>query len=137
MFCINCGKQISEKSAFCTECGNPVSALKESTISTNQPPARSPEEIEQEYYYLILLEQAKRTANIEIAKGVGWAAFGLVITAITYMVAEDGGTYFVFWGLMIYGAYIFLRGLSWRISPQSLVKNALESKIGEQEINKE
>lgn len=28
MFCTNCGKEIPEKSTFCTECGHPVSAHK-------------------------------------------------------------------------------------------------------------
>jgi hypothetical protein len=137
MFCTNCGKEIPEKSSFCTECGHPIGSSKKDVESTSQPPSRSPEEMEQAYYYLLLLEQAKHTANVEIFKGIGWAVLGLVITAITYAMAEDGGTYFVFWGLVIYGAYIFLRGLFWRISPNSLVKKALEAKAAEPEINKE
>ena len=137
MFCTNCGNKISGKSAFCTECGNPTTLKKDEVSSASQTPAQSSEEVEQAYYYLLLIEQAKKTANIEIAKGIGWAVLGLVITFITYAMASDGGTYFVFWGLVIYGAYIFLRGLYWRISPKSLLKKALEAKPEDTDSNKD
>ena len=137
MFCTNCGNKISEKSAFCTECGNPATLKNDRISSASQTPAPSSEEVEQAYYYLLLIEQAKKTANIEIAKGIGWAVIGLVITFITYSMASGGGTYFVFWGLVIYGAYIFLRGLFWRISPKSLLKKALEAKSGDTDSNKD
>lgn len=33
MFCSNCGKEINENSAFCQECGTPVSAAETVTES--------------------------------------------------------------------------------------------------------
>ena len=137
MFCTNCGNKISEKSAFCTECGNLATLKNDGVSSISQTPTPSSEEVEQAYYYLLLIEQAKKTANIEIAKGIGWAVLGLVITFITYSMVSGGGTYFVFWGLVIYGAYIFLRGLFWRISPKSLLKKALEAKSEDTDSNKD
>ena len=137
MFCTNCGNKVSEKSTFCTECGHPATLKNDAVSSASQTPAHSSEKVEQAHYYLLLIEQAKKTANIEIAKGIGWAGLGLVITFITYAMASDGGTYFVFWGLAIYGAYVFLRGLYWRISPKSLLKKALEAKSEDTDSNKD
>lgn len=136
MFCSNCGKKVSKESTFCGECGNPI-LPKEKGSSASEKPTHSPEELEQAYYYLLLIEQAKKTASKEMVKGIGWAALGLIITFITYAVASEGGTYFVFWGLAIYGAYIFLRGLYWRISPKSLLKKAYEATPNNPDDNKE
>lgn len=136
MFCGNCGNKITKKSAFCAGCGHPT-ASKNNLASFTKKTAKNLSEEEQEaYFYLLLIEQAKKTANVEMAKGIGWAVLGLVITFITYTMASDGGTYFVFWGLVIYGAYVFLRGLYWRISPKSLLKNALEAKTEDTDSNK-
>lgn len=44
--------------------------------------------------------------------GLGMAGLGGLLTAATYSGAEDnGGTYYVFTGLMVFGAFNFLRGL--------------------------
>jgi hypothetical protein len=34
-----------------------------------------------------------------------------IITLATYTSAEGGGTYFVMWGLMAYGAFRLIKGL--------------------------
>lgn len=135
MFCSNCGKQISEGAAFCGKCGRQITSQENKTASIDEKTTYSPEELEQ-VHYLILIENAKKTANVEMFKGIAWAVLGLVITFITYAMASDGGTYFVFWGLCIYGAYIFLRGLYWRISPKSLLKKAFEATPDNPEENK-
>jgi len=143
MFCGNCGKSIAEDSVFCEFCGSktkkvdngkPKSQPKKRGLSSkNQTEIEesqenetySSEETKNTYYYLLLREQAKKTANAEMLKGIGWAVLGGIITFVTYSMASDGGTYFVFWGLVVYGAYVFLRGLYYRISPDSLLKKAL------------
>ena len=138
MFCKNCGNKISEEIAFCTECGHPMMSKNNTAYSANQTSTSlSEEEQQQASYYPLLIEQAKKTANVEMAKGIGWAVLGLVITFVTYAMAEDGGTYFILWGLVIYGVYIFLRGLFWRISPKSLVKRVLEARAEKPDTNKE
>jgi hypothetical protein len=45
--------------------------------------------------------------------GVLWFFGGLLFTGITYGVASSngGGTYFITWGAMLFGAYDFIRGL--------------------------
>jgi hypothetical protein len=43
--------------------------------------------------------------------GVGMAALGGLLTAATYSAASDGGTYYVFGGLMLFGGLNFVRGL--------------------------
>ena len=42
--------------------------------------------------------------------GFGWFAVGGAITAVTYITSAPNGTYFVFWGPMIYGAYRLFKG---------------------------
>lgn len=107
MFCPNCGKKVSEESVYCPKCGHAISLHENVATSAKEETSHSPEELKQAHYYLLLIEQAKKTANTEMIKGVSWAVLGLLITFITYEMASDGGTYFVFWGLVIYGAYIF------------------------------
>ena len=53
----------------------------------------------------------QQAAKGEMLKGVLWLVGGAVVTGITYSAAEPGGTFFVFWGAMAYGAIRFLRGL--------------------------
>lgn len=149
MYCGNCGKPITEDSIYCEFCGVKASSKKRSKKLAQQEkkesvptkelekndikkePPQSNEKLEQAYYYLLLLDQAKRTANTEMLKGIGWAVLGGLITYITYVMASDGGTYLVFWGLVIYGGYIFLKGLYYRISPKSLLDKVCEDDFDE------
>jgi hypothetical protein len=43
--------------------------------------------------------------------GVLWTVGGIIATVISVNVASSGGTYFVFWGAVIFGIYDFIRGL--------------------------
>lgn len=138
MFCTDCGNKISEKTVFCTECGHPTASKNNAVSSVDHVSTNLSEEQQKVYYsYLLLIERAKKAANVEMVKGIGWAVLGFIITFVTYAMASDGGTYFVFWGLVIYGAYVFLRGLYWRISPKSLLKKALEITSEDADSNKE
>lgn len=44
-------------------------------------------------------------------KGCLWGLAGLIITGVSYALAPTGGVYFIFWGLILYGGILFLRGL--------------------------
>jgi hypothetical protein len=52
-----------------------------------------------------------KTGLANMAIGVGLAAIGIVITAVTYSAASHGGTYVVAWGAIAVGAWRFLLGL--------------------------
>jgi hypothetical protein len=52
-----------------------------------------------------------RTGLANMGIGVGLAAIGIVITAVTYSAASHGGTYVVAWGAIAVGAWRFLLGL--------------------------
>jgi len=44
--------------------------------------------------------------------GAVTAGIGITLTAVTYKMAEGGGTYVVWWGLILLGAIQFFRGLN-------------------------
>jgi rRNA maturation protein Nop10 len=44
-------------------------------------------------------------------KGCLWSLAGLALTGGSYALASPGGIYFIFWGLMLYGGILFLRGM--------------------------
>jgi len=48
-------------------------------------------------------------------RGLLWAVGGLLVTAITYSMASGrGGTYYIFWGAVLFGAIDFFAGfLGW------------------------
>src|SRR5712675_2021218 len=52
-----------------------------------------------------------RTGLANMGIGVGLAAIGIIITAVTYSAASHGGTYVVAWGAIAVGAWRFLLGL--------------------------
>ena len=61
-----------------------------------------------------ITKQRKIKAKRDIKYGAGICIVGIVITAITYSMASSGsggGTYFVAWGAVIFGALQFFRGL--------------------------
>jgi hypothetical protein len=43
--------------------------------------------------------------------GLAWLVGGLVVTAVSFAVAEDGGTYVLAWGAVLFGGLQALRGL--------------------------
>lgn len=47
----------------------------------------------------------------KIITGFLWICAGALLTIFSYSAAEEGGTYFIFWGLCIYGLIVILQGL--------------------------
>ena len=61
-------------------------------------------------------KQEKREAgNKNMLYGALWCVGGLLVTILTYSAASDGGTYFVAWGAVIFGAIRFFKGLFQRL----------------------
>ena len=59
------------------------------------------------------IKQAKdEVANKNMLYGALWCGGGLLVTALTYSAAsENGGSYVVAWGAVIFGAWQLLKGL--------------------------
>ena len=137
MFCENCGKKASNDSKFCEYCGEKftseiISAPKEIDDNYNKLSKQKIYQIDS------LISEAKNTANRMMLGGVGWIIAGIIITGITYTMAEPDGTYFIFWGLSLYGVYCLIKGLYYRIMPQKLIKDVFdESKDGAKKEEKE
>lgn len=109
MICQNCQKEISGDVKFCKFCGKEVIIANQSEIGSVDLYFQNKNEAG--------TEELKKLANSEILKGIGIIILGLVITWISYAMASDGGRYFIFWGISIYGGYVFLRGVYYRIFP--------------------
>ena len=62
--------------------------------------------------FMNLMRSAYRQAGMKNA-GIGmlWCVGGIIVTAVTYSAASGGGTYFVAWGAILFGAIQALRGL--------------------------
>jgi hypothetical protein len=63
------------------------------------------------------LQKARKKALAEIGQrdlllGGGICLLGIVVTVATFSAAQNGGTYVVAWGAIIFGAIRFFRGLS-------------------------
>ena len=55
---------------------------------------------------------AVQSPAYDVLVGLLWLIGGIVVTAVSYSaVSETGGTYFVFWGAVVFGGLQFLRGL--------------------------
>jgi hypothetical protein len=55
----------------------------------------------------VLAEKHKK----RMIRGLLWTIAGIVITALTYTAASEGGTYFICWGAILLGFIDFLVGL--------------------------
>lgn len=66
------------------------------------------------------IRAARETAIAEMVKGLIWMTAGGLITGVTYLSADTGGSYFVFWGAMAYGAFRVLRASYYWLRPQAL-----------------
>ena len=56
-------------------------------------------------------KQAKnKAARKNMLHGILWCVGGLLVTLLTYNMAEEGGRYVVAWGAVIFGAYQFFKG---------------------------
>jgi uncharacterized membrane protein YvbJ len=103
MFCKNCKKQIGENEKFCGYCGIKVdkdNLILEKNKQTN------------DYFSKTYSDTQDKSNHGEIVAGAIMLLIGVVLTWITYEAASGGGTYFVFWGLIIYGGYKVIKGLT-------------------------
>ena len=70
-------------------------------------------------YVRSVAASARRTAQWAAFKGVLWLTGGALVTAVGYAAASsspEGGTYFVMWGAILFGALQAVRGLSAYVS---------------------
>ena len=60
-----------------------------------------------------IAQAKKEKANKDILWGAIWCIGGIIITAVTYSAASNGGgTYVVAWGAIIFGAIQFFKGVA-------------------------
>lgn len=118
MRCSNCNNEIKTGAKFCTHCGAKVEA---ENVTQNEHGSVDRYFKEQ---HTSLIEQSKVMADNEMKQGVIWFVIGMVITGGTYLFASDGGTYYIFWGAMLYGIYRLIRGFWYKLNPESLLKKA-------------
>ena len=45
-----------------------------------------------------------------MVSGLLWMVGGVLATGVTYVMAEPGGMFFVFYGAVLWGAFDFIRG---------------------------
>jgi hypothetical protein len=58
------------------------------------------------------LKRAYRKVGVKnMLFGALWCFGGIVVTAMTYQAASNGGHYIIAWGAVLFGAIQFLRGL--------------------------
>jgi hypothetical protein len=57
------------------------------------------------------LSEDRRRGLIQMLIGLAMVIVGLLLTGLTYMAAEPGGRYVLFWGLVIFGGWNVLKGL--------------------------
>ncbi len=70
------------------------------------------------------IDAARNAARAEMIKGFIWVVAGGLVTGVTYLSAETGGSYFVFWGAMAYGGFRLIRAAYFWIRPHALIKRA-------------
>ncbi|MEZ4868524.1 MAG: hypothetical protein R3C14_44755 [Caldilineaceae bacterium] len=57
-------------------------------------------------------EALSSAARKNMLYGALWCIGGILVTFFSYAAAQDGGTYIVTWGAIVFGAVQFFRGLS-------------------------
>lgn len=121
MFCHNCGTNIEDKDIFCGECGSNVNFTK---IENNKEYVQKNKNPDNSDLNKLVLEDyiTRRVTNSLIWKGIGFMLAGVVITLIAYSLASEGGTYFIFWGLSLYGFILLVKGLYFKIFPNKLLE---------------
>ncbi len=158
MYCTNCGNSVEVDAIFCGECGEKIEReekqkskgkklelLGKDEDEGNKDSNETKESVQKEANYspdilkrieeVMILEEAKKHANSEILKGLLYFGIGSLITFISYQFAEGGGTYIVGYGPILYGAYVLLRGLFWRISPKNLINKVKSEANNDNEEN--
>jgi hypothetical protein len=97
--------------AFCGRCGAGLTAKAPSLSEARaaMPPAgssRSASAFEPSY------ARDDDGAGGDLAIGFALVLLGLGVTAVTYAAAEPGGTFLVFWGPAVFGAWRILCGVA-------------------------
>ncbi len=117
MICKNCKENNSVEAKFCFNCGSDLSndnvTIVEGSVDKYFADKKS-----------AFIEEAKSLADNEMRQGIIWFVIALVITFGSYLFASEGGTYYVFWGAMIYGIYRLIRGFWYKLNPESLLQKA-------------
>jgi len=96
---------------------------------TPPPPPEAPREpsaaelIQQEKQ---AVAQVKAASKKVVLQGFGLIVLGIIITAIGYNMASPGSTYFVFWGLILWGAIAVFRGWYHTLNPYASLHKALD-----------
>jgi hypothetical protein len=67
---------------------------------------------------------ARQAAKLEMIKGLLWFVGGAAVSGITYLAADPGGSYYVFWGAIAYGGYRLLRAIYYWLNPESLIRKS-------------
>jgi hypothetical protein len=58
------------------------------------------------------IKQEQKKAKEDMEKGGIFFGIGVVITALTFLFSTYTKIYIITWGIIIYGAFLFLRGFS-------------------------
>ena len=69
-----------------------------------------------------LAQELRRRAQRIALVGFLWLAGGLGVSLGSYVAADPGETYHVFWGAAVFGAYKFIRGLYYVADPAKLLQ---------------
>ena len=80
--------------------------LKSGIARENLEKIRNPPRVKQPQ-----LSEDRRRGLIQMLIGLAMVIVGLLLTGLTYMAAEPGGRYVLFWGLVIFGGWNVLKGL--------------------------
>ncbi len=130
MNCKDCKREISASAKFCKHCGQRAKESNNSEVASENSPSSV------DRYFASkedgLVEEAKKLAEKEMMKGLLWFGVGLAITIVTYFSAAsstEGGTYYIFWGAMIYGIYRLIRGFDYKSNPNKLIEKARENAL--------
>ena len=114
MICTKCNATNNNDAKFCTYCGNNLKSTQAKMLEGSV-----------DMYFMhqdkVLTKEANKVADDVIKRGLIAIAIGLGITFVTWLFASEGDTYYVFWGLVIYGVYIVLKGLYYKANPKSLI----------------
>lgn len=119
MKCNNCNERNSESAKFCTNCGVLLTKHTESYANEEGAVDRYFSEKRKSF-----IDEAKDLANGEMKQGVIWFILGLIVTFGTFIFASEGETYYILWGAMIYGCYKLIRGIYYKLNPESLLEKA-------------
>lgn len=70
-------------------------------------------------------QAVKKRANQTLRIGLIWFLAGLLITAISWIMADAGGSYTLMWGLSIYGIFILFKGFDLSQKADQLSKDGI------------